>query len=428
MAIAFPNSPTNGQTVTVGNLTYSWSSSENAWLLVTTVATGPTGPTGATGPIGKFVTSDTAPTSPVSGDAWFNSNRGRTYVYYNDGDSAQWVQVGSAQTGSAGVANRNAIINGAFEINQRNFTSTTSSFTYTFDRWITEGNSAGGTITWSAQTFTAGSAPVAGYEGINFARCATASLGASNYAVYGQRMEDVRTFAAQTVTVSFFAKAASGTPKMTFNFQQNFGSGGSGSVTTVSSFLNLTTSWVRYSVTMSVPSISGKTIGAGNYLFGYLVFSDTIIGTGVGTQNNTFDIWGVQIEPGSSATPFQRNGASIQAELAACQRYYYRIGSETAFQRFQLLTAQSATASQGIMSFPVTMRAAPTSIEFSALATLGLSDGVGGTITPTAITLDQPNTKNTNLSVGGTGMTAFRNYYLIANNNATAFIGVSSEL
>jgi hypothetical protein len=36
-------------------------------------------------------TSDTAPVSPSDGDLWYDSVGGRTYVYYDDGDSSQWV-------------------------------------------------------------------------------------------------------------------------------------------------------------------------------------------------------------------------------------------------------------------------------------------------------------------------------------------------
>ena len=33
----------------------------------------------------------TPPSSPEDGNLWFNSQEGRLYIYYNDGDSAQWV-------------------------------------------------------------------------------------------------------------------------------------------------------------------------------------------------------------------------------------------------------------------------------------------------------------------------------------------------
>lgn len=67
---------------------------------------GPTGPTGATGRQ-SFISSATAPTAPIDGDGWFNTSSGITSVYYDDGDSQQWVQIaeGGRQgpTGPAGV-------------------------------------------------------------------------------------------------------------------------------------------------------------------------------------------------------------------------------------------------------------------------------------------------------------------------------------
>ena len=40
--------------------------------------------------------SDTAPINPDEGDLWFNSTNGKTFVWYVDSDSAQWVEVGRA--------------------------------------------------------------------------------------------------------------------------------------------------------------------------------------------------------------------------------------------------------------------------------------------------------------------------------------------
>jgi hypothetical protein len=42
--------------------------------------------------------SDTAPTSPASGQIWFESDTGQTFVYYSDGTSSQWVEIGASGT------------------------------------------------------------------------------------------------------------------------------------------------------------------------------------------------------------------------------------------------------------------------------------------------------------------------------------------
>jgi hypothetical protein len=45
---------------------------------------------------GGAVISDTAPESPTSGKIWYNSLNGKTYIYYEDESSSQWVEVGTA--------------------------------------------------------------------------------------------------------------------------------------------------------------------------------------------------------------------------------------------------------------------------------------------------------------------------------------------
>ena len=76
-----------------------------------TGADGPSGDTGPQGPIGNTGASivelfygPTSPSTPEEGNLWFNSDSGLFFVYVNDGDSSQWVQiVGSlGQTGSTG--------------------------------------------------------------------------------------------------------------------------------------------------------------------------------------------------------------------------------------------------------------------------------------------------------------------------------------
>jgi hypothetical protein len=51
---------------------------------------------------GGAVISDTAPESPTSGKIWYNSLSGKTYIYYEDGTSNQWVEVGTASLDPVG--------------------------------------------------------------------------------------------------------------------------------------------------------------------------------------------------------------------------------------------------------------------------------------------------------------------------------------
>jgi hypothetical protein len=210
----------------------------------------------------------------------------------------------------------NAIINGAFEINQRNFTSTTSN-AYGFDQW--QYLASGSTGTYSAQSFATGAALAVGYEATNFARLAI-TTGNDNARLH-QRIESVKTFAGQTVTLSFYAKGTNPATAghLAASLNQVFGSGGSAENALPQQTFVLTENWQRYSFTFLVDSISGKTIGTNDHLI-------VSIGQGSSTSTDswTLDIWGVQLEAGTVATPFKRNAPSIQAELAACQRYFYR--------------------------------------------------------------------------------------------------------
>jgi len=49
----------------------------------------------------SVTTSDTAPVSPSDGDLWYDSVGGRMYVYYDDGDTSQWVDSAPQGGGNA---------------------------------------------------------------------------------------------------------------------------------------------------------------------------------------------------------------------------------------------------------------------------------------------------------------------------------------
>ena len=333
-----------------------------------------------------------------------------------------------------GQAGKNKFINGDFSVNQRGFTSTTTNDVYTFDRWRTSLASLGtGVATYSAQTFTAGTAPVAGYEGTNFFRIATSGFVAggttSSGVHFDQRIEDVRTFANQPVSVSFWAKANSGTPNVAVRLQQSFGSGGSSSVFALfGSVTAISTSWVRYTFTGTVPSISGKTLGAGSYLtFRLYVVAGSAVSDvgGVGLQDNTFDFWGVQAEYGSKATPFQTATGTIQGELAACQRYYWRNTADQGYTSFANGMAFSTTATVAQFQLPVQMRIAPSALEYSGVQ---VSDYTAQFV-PTSLSINQNSKMSPLVQASGlTGLTQFRPYCINAGNSTSTYIAFTAEL
>ena len=330
------------------------------------------------------------------------------------------------------TAGKNAILNGDFSINQRTFTSRTSNG-FGFDRF--ENSWGDGAVTYSAQTFTPGAAPVAGYEAVNFARIATTSQTTTGaYSILQHKIEDVRIFAGQTATLSFWAKAGTGTPKVAFEIEQVFGSGGSpsGAAQTYAGQATLSTSWARYSITVSVPSISGKTIGttanSSYLLLNFWLSSGSTYNArngSLGIQNATIDLWGVQLEAGSTATPFQTATGTKQGELAACQRYYYRYGGGTNYDVFSNYSPAISTT-QIIMSIqnPVPMRVIPSSVDY---ASLSVKDGVTYSAVSAVALLDRT-PLITDLLVTASSLTQYRTYQFQANNTAAAYLGLSAEL
>ena len=305
--------------------------------------------------------------------------------------------------------NRNAIINGGFDIWQRGTSATVGGYSAA-DRWRYD--NVGGTYTISKQTFTPGSAPVAGYEAEGYYRLNLTA--ASGYQAIAQRIEDVRTFAGQAVTLSFWAKTGSANSVAVY-LDQNFGSGGSTEVsTTLAAAQALTTGWVRYTFTVTVPSVSGKTIGSSSYLQ---------VRISVGTAT-TYDIWGVQLEAGSVATPFARNGSSLQGELAACQRYYVRFDNAFDLSVIGLGLAATGTVAYITMNLPVQMRVNPTSIDYSLLR---LSDGpIPYNATSATLLISGNKTPLINIAVAS-GLTANRTYFLQLQT-AAGYLGLSAEL
>lgn len=312
-------------------------------------------------------------------------------------------------------AGKNKIINGDFGIWQRgtSFNPSGVGFFLFADRFRSYTYSASAT-TASQQAFTVGTAPVAGYEGTFFGRVVSTNTFA--YFSYNG-IENVRTFAGQTVTLSYWAKSASAQTLNEVQVTQYFGSTGSTAVATTLTAPSITTSWARYTHTFTMPSISGKTIGGGN---------DGIFINIKGAINNALDMWGFQLEAGSTATDFvTASGGSPQAELAMCQRYYYRQNAQTAYTHFASGGfASTTTAFKFVVAVPVEMRVVPTSVDFNALAAW---DG-GATYSLSSIGFEYTNKQQIGLAGTSSGMTANRASLVLSQNNTAAYLGFSAEL
>jgi hypothetical protein len=337
----------------------------------------------------------------------------------NDGE--QIVADSSTSTGLRYQANfaagKNKIINGDFGIWQRGTSFTPTSGSFSADRFYNVFNGSGSTRTVSRQTFTPGTAPVAGYEGTYFLRYATTVAGTGEaYSTVSQNIEDVRTLAGQTVTFSFWAKAASNITLPYVYAVQRFGSGGSSEVATViGSSVAVTTSWQRFTYTFTMPSVSGKTIGTSSYvdMEFYTPLNSTF----------TLDTWGWQLEAGSVATAFQTATGTIQGELSACQRYYWR-NTGAIYMRAGIGIGATSASAQIVVQNPVPMRVAPTAFDYS---TLGIYDQVT-LINATNATIDTAGivTNNLNISVAS-GVTQYRPYVLYLGS-ASGYLGFSAEL
>ena len=255
--------------------------------------------------------------------------------------------------GSSVIGRKNYIINGNFDIWQRGTSVTTG---YGPDRFTYQNSGSTGTL--AQGSFTAGQTDVPNNPRY-FANLTV--TGADDNANIAHRIEDVYTLSGQKATISFYAKHTTNAPT-SFNVTsyQVFGSGGSTAVeTSIATSQTTTTSWQKYTATVTFPSVSGKTIGAGSYL--ELLF--------INPNNETFDIQiaQVQLEKGGVATNFEIR--PIGEELSLCQRYYVKsynqstapgTASTTTGSLNYITHANSSNGDRSTIFFPQTMRTTPT--------------------------------------------------------------------
>jgi hypothetical protein len=178
------------------------------------------------------------------GDATFLS---KTYIQTINGN-------GPTTAGDLWVTTkRNKLINGRYRVNQRGFPAAGAVAGFVADRWYGFSNGA----TFSQGTSTSG--PDLWY----LVWTETAGTGTP---YLQQSVNDVSTLSGGVTTISFYANPSK-TMTLTPSITQNFGTSGSTAVTTSGTAITMTSGvWTRYTQNITLPSISGKTIGANNYL------------------------------------------------------------------------------------------------------------------------------------------------------------------
>ena len=281
----------------------------------------------------------------------------------------------------AGVVGKNAIINGNFDIWQRATSQTVTGYG-SDDRWIN--SVSGSTQAVSRQAFTLGQTVVPNNPKYYSRTVVSSVAGAGNLAIKFQKIEGVETFAGTTATVSFWAKADAN-KNIAIEFTQSFGTGGTDpapsanvlsiGVTTVS----LTTSWVKHTVSVAVPSIASKVLGTDGNDFLTLIFwmdagsNYNARTNSLGQQSGTFEFSQVQMEAGSVATTFEPR--SVGQEMALCQRYFQSTGV-LAFFNVARFSSGSAGLPLNFLHFENGMRASPT---LSTSGTFTTGTGYQGT-------------------------------------------------
>lgn len=217
------------------------------------------------------------------------------------------------------VYRKNLVINGNFDFWQRG-TVNLGPYTgaYIADRFRCDWNGNAG-VNISRQNFALGQVEVPN-EPRYFMRWQqiTAGVGASVHKI-SQAIESVRTLAGKTGTLTFWAKADTAR-QLNVTVAQFFGAAGSvDTVTPVGSF-QLKTSWTRYSATIQVPSLAGKTLGSSGNDFLRLSFDLPL------NVLQVIDLAQIQLEEGRVSTPFELR--SPGDEFMMCQRYYEKTYSQ----------------------------------------------------------------------------------------------------
>jgi hypothetical protein len=290
----------------------------------------------------------------------------------------------------------NPVINSCFDIWQRGTSFTTGARIYGPDRfYFLRGGFAGG-VTVSRQvtgdttnlpnvqyscrvqrdsgnTSTAGTYIYSDFESVNSIPYAGKTVSFSFYARRGAN------YSASSNVLSFELVSGTGT-------DQALSGGYTGGAAVINSSATLTTTWQRFTYTGTVPTTATQL----GFYFGF-------VPTGTAGAADWYEITGIQVDVGSVALPIRRNGATIQGELDACQRYLPAILVGTGNRLFGW--ASSTTVCYFGATFPVTARVKPTGITSTAASNFTVVTSSIGTGSATQVNFDSAGVNSASLQI-----------------------------
>ena len=335
----------------------------------------------------------------------------KTSAGITSGDSELATRVGVVENqNNLTPMSYNYIINGAFDIWQRG--ASISGLGYGADMWYAPFS----TSTVSRST----DAP----EGFKYSLNVSRSAGTVNYVLQRIEANNSSLLVGKTVTASFWAKNIGSDESIEVSLFSADAVDNFSSTTTIGSAVVLassgfSTSWTKYSATFNNLPAS---VANGMHI--------QIVGrTEASSSGHSFLLAGVQLEEGSYATPFRRNSPSIQSELAACQRYYWRVTAGVIGAKMGV--GYGGNSSTPNYSLQHQMRVTPHTLDSSALNTFTARNGDATVaVAITSLTLaTQMNEFYILYNATHSGIAGVSNApnYLRAST-ADAYIGLSAEL
>jgi len=351
---------------------------------------------------------------------------------------------------------KNRVINGNMSISQRNGTAsstlTASAITYTVDRFGLYCTTGTGHTYQQVADAPSGS-------GFNYSMKFTVGTGASPSAasdqnefyqwIEGYNVADLAwgTSSAKPLTISFWVKSS-----LTGTFPVGLQDNGAGTWSYITSYTYSAANTWQY-VTVTIPGCTNQvpalTTNAGVSLwFSFGAGSsgtttanswnnvDAKAFTGqtniIATSGATWQVTGVQVEVGVSATTFDTR--PYTTELQLCQRYGYSLFNQSVSTSYIIASGQCFSSSSGRVTaaIPVTMRAIPSATITGAASNFQVYNAVNSGLPSLSSLALQPVCTTPNLAAfdfgGASGLTAGYATSLVCGSGGGGSIFLSAEL